>query len=744
MGIRRVRLTRRHLQCLVAGYAAAAVTATALLLVLDAGSAETSGLRREVYPEVGFTGTPLVDDVSPEVTLDFIDADPTLPQRNFSIRWRGFWYVPETTEVDLHGAGDDRLDVWLDGELVIRRTPPADMHALVRTVTLEAGIHNLRVEYEQHGGARALRLGWARRGGRPAPLPPHRLFHAWPNRGNIRVAHSAAWLGPIVSILWAAPVLASAAFLARRAWRSRARWGPGSTYDRYWQAGRRAALVSAVAAVSLQALLARLPGWNPASLWADDLVYGSLVRSQDFWTMVTAPIHAAPGPFVLWRALYAVFPDPEWSLQLLPFASGIAAIPVMALLARKLTGDDSIAAGAAAVTALNPLMAHYTVFVHQYTLDFLATALFLLAAAHLRHGESGVDPRRFRWMSLGGGVATLLSVPSVFVSFPIVNLGAACAARAWARDRRRAIETFLWAGVYNATVFLSYLFLRGRSNDMVRDDFATGFMPTDSARAAWIFLAENGRHLLELSLPSWGDVEIWNPATVSWPLPFVGLGLAGLLARRPTRFVGLVVGGFYAALVVASAMYIYPLGTGRPDIFAFPAAIALFAAGIHFATASLPRAELFRLGIAAVMVSIAVANPVRAEYWDVNDVHLIDDLQERLQPDEGLILSSAGSALIAFYGRWPVTITADRASSNGIMQSIDRDRTLYLDGGPREGAHVARFLDALRPARTWYVAFRTSSTETQVIGVMERNGYSTRQVRETRRGRLYLAERRGS
>ena len=45
------------------------------------------------------------------------------------------------------------------------------------------------------------------------------------------------------------------------------------------------------------------------------------------------------------------------------------------------------------------------------------------------------------------------------------------------------------------------MFLRGRSNNLIREDFATGFMPLDSASAAWGFLTENGRRLLELSLP---------------------------------------------------------------------------------------------------------------------------------------------------------------------------------------------------------------------------------------------------
>ena len=87
-----------------------------------------------------------------------------------------------------------------------------------------------------------------------------------------------------------------------------------------------------------------------------------------------------------------------------------------------------------------------------------------------------------------------------------------------------------------------------------------------------------------ISLPGWTEGWSFNPGEASWTLPFVGLGLVWLLARRETRFFGLAVLGFYAARVVASALWIYPLGLGRPDIFSFPVAICLFTAGVHAAS----------------------------------------------------------------------------------------------------------------------------------------------------------------
>ena len=118
--MRGLPLSPRHFRAIAGGYGALVVALTVLLFVLDARVSERIGLQREVYPDVGFSGIPRVD-VSRGISLDFLREDPALSRRFFSVRWNGFWYLPEAGEFELHRAGDDRLDVWVDGERVIRR-----------------------------------------------------------------------------------------------------------------------------------------------------------------------------------------------------------------------------------------------------------------------------------------------------------------------------------------------------------------------------------------------------------------------------------------------------------------------------------------------------------------------------------------------------------------------------------------------------------------------------------------------
>ena len=555
------------------------------------------------------------------------------------------------------------------------------------------------------------------------------------------LARRVEWLEGIVLLASGVPAVFAVGFLMRRLWGARARLDSGSQGNRVWERGWRVASVVATSAIAIRAVWARLPGWNPESLWYDDLVYAAIIRA-DLWSMLTTPIHVAPGLFVIWRGFYELFPDPEWSLQILPFACAIAAIPVMFNVVHRLTGDRGLGLLAAAVTAFHPLLAQHTVFVHQYPFDFLVTALFLLAAVTLFEDTARVDPRRFAKVALAAGIAPLFSAPSVLVSLPIMHVGALGAIRDWRLNRSRALSVLGATVAYDLAVLACYLLLRNRTNERVRGDFADGFMPLDSLSGAGSFLATNGRRLLEM-----GQLEIGL-----WPL--IGLGCIWLLARRPWRTLGLVVVGFYAAFLLASALEVYPLGTGRADIFAFPIGILLLASAAHLATAALPAVRLFRFSIAALAVTVVLVWPPPADYDVGNNHRLVEVLAANERPDDGVIMTWPAGFLTAFYGQWPFEIAAYDQAPNGTQVKISRTNTLHLPrrrrdsaevrpGEATQGQLVRRFLQTFSGRRVWFVSFRTPTTWLpDVTEALERSGYSVDEMLKTSRGTLFLAVRR--
>ena len=194
----------------IGAYVAAALVCTVAWLVLGPQAAERTGLRRELFLANDFVGRPFRDETSENISLDFLDDDERLPRRHFSVRWRGYWYVPDGGPVDIHGAGDDWLRVHVDGELALQRYPPDQMHWATGMVTLDEGVHDLLIEYEQEAGSYDLDVRWSPSSGRTRPLAGYRLFHERPSMDDVRLAQRAAWLGWGVRFLWLAPLLIAA------------------------------------------------------------------------------------------------------------------------------------------------------------------------------------------------------------------------------------------------------------------------------------------------------------------------------------------------------------------------------------------------------------------------------------------------------------------------------------------------------------------------------------------------------
>jgi hypothetical protein len=496
----------------------------------------------------------------------------------------------------------------------------------------------------------------------------------------------------------------------------------------------QSAFTLAVAAIVLSAWAARRHGWDPESLWKDDLVWGAITRAPSLKSLLAVPAHTSPGFLTILWGSRALFRDPEWSLQLLPFICGLAAIPVVALMVRRLTRSDGLGVLAAALTALNPLLAHYTVFVKEYSLGFLATAGILWAAAS-RFDDPEPNGKLFFRTSLAAGVLVFFSITSVFASMPVINL---IALRSLRQKRESVRSVIASAAIYDLLVLAAFHTMRSRTNEIVAADFQYGFARTYSLSAFWQFVSTRGRHLIEASFPAWGETTMGLPALATSALPVVGLGLICLFLAAPRRWFGLAVVGFYAAFLLASALHAYPMGMGRPDIFALPVAITLFALGIERLTAWLPRPELARLAAGIVVAGFALVRPVHAGYWAVDDARLIHRLSAEAADRDGVIISADGSYLVAHYGTWPVRISAASDVSNATSAKIERDRTLYVVEERKPDRSVERLVDTEHPERIWYVAFRTKGFN-RVATSLLRRGYDLQRIEQTSKGALYLA-----
>ena len=194
-----------------AAYLAVALACTIAWLLLDQRLEEQTGLRRQVWLTGDFEGAPFINDLSPGATLDFLDDDARLPRRFFSARWQGYWYVPSSQVVTLHVDADDYAAIWIDGELRFAQSTFA-----ARDIRLDAGVHELRIDYQQYGGTAHLSLRAGRAGAYPRPLGTEYLFPDQPAPGALRLLTVTAWLRDAAGLTWALSALAAALIVLRR------------------------------------------------------------------------------------------------------------------------------------------------------------------------------------------------------------------------------------------------------------------------------------------------------------------------------------------------------------------------------------------------------------------------------------------------------------------------------------------------------------------------------------------------
>lgn len=165
--------------------------------------APPTGLIRTFYLTRAVGSAPQPPERTTDISLAFLEQDPTLPRLFFGVQWEGYWYMPRAATVELFAGADDRVDIWVDGQLVHRRSPAAGMHMVGKAISVRAGAHRIVVRYEQDGGATGLSVLNAAGDESPGPLAPTQLFPDNPDALDYAFATVSAWFTRLTVLLWA-------------------------------------------------------------------------------------------------------------------------------------------------------------------------------------------------------------------------------------------------------------------------------------------------------------------------------------------------------------------------------------------------------------------------------------------------------------------------------------------------------------------------------------------------------------
>lgn len=415
------------------------------------------------------------------------------------------------------------------------------------------------------------------------------------------------------------------------------------------------------------------------SLWVDEAMLALNVATRSFGEL-TRPLdqlQMAPVLF-LWsqRAAIAIGGVTEHMLRLVPLLCGIATLPLMFLVARRIVSRFA-AALAVCVLAVSPMVIYYSGEAKPYAGDmFTALALLWLA---LRSMDEPAHAVRWRSLLLGGIVAPWFSFTAMFL-LPMIGLALGVPERAAegfsqgnrVRRRRAMLALAAWGASALASLFIARDSTIGHEMNLYwQGEFLTlGFT---GARRAAAFTGELVQFavlgLRRPAAPGSGSAVLAGVASA-----LVSIG-AVVLAWRG-RLWALLIGGPLVAAFAASVAALYP-AAARLWLFAVPLVVLLFVIGVDSLARLLP--AVWRGAVALAIGALFVVPGLRSSLR----LSRSPELFQHAQPVVNALLANLrdGEPVYVFAGATPVWLFY----STDWRRDTAALRPLLLAGSPPNG-----------------------------------------------------------
>ncbi|MEU4482412.1 glycosyltransferase family 39 protein [Micromonospora sp. NPDC023966] len=308
--------------------------------------------------------------------------------------------------------------------------------------------------------------------------------------------------------------------------------------------------------------------------WSDELYVAHNLRARDCLDLLK-PLafsqSAPPGWLCLERLSLEHFGATERSLRLVPLLFGLALLPLMAYLGRRLL-PPMAALAALLLVAVAPFLIGYSNELKQYSAEtFCATLLVGLALLLLRDAPTWRSGAVFWAVSLVASVLSTLAIPVAGALGVLIGMRAlARSGRTWAQRWREFARFAAPVPAWAVTVLVVYVFtLAPRLGDPQLSAYWLGksiypSQPLTDLPATLAWFAATYRTLAAVPFVAWS-------AWVVVPLLVIG---AVVCWRRLHAVAVLVLLTPLAAGLAGAAVSVYPFN-GRLALYAVPACLML-------------------------------------------------------------------------------------------------------------------------------------------------------------------------
>lgn len=447
--------------------------------------------------------------------------------------------------------------------------------------------------------------------------------------------------------------------------------------------------VIASVAIAVGIALRAIEFWRDRPLWLDEAMLALNIASRPFGELGRRLDYDQTAPLLyLWAERLAVTLGgvSERTLRLLPFVAGVALLPAVWFVARRLA-NPAAAAVATVLAALSLSLVSFSAEAKQYGVDPAATLVAVWLAANVVAAPD--DRRAWTRLGVGGVVCLLVSHPALF------TLGGATAALALDPRVRRSgrwrprvvVLAMVWAAAFAVLYFAMY---RATAESAYMQRFWAGTFLDPRA-------ADFGSRVDMFATAIFAAPTLAGMVSV----PVAALALAwigGVWAMwRENRFASTVVAVPVLLAIGASAIGKYPV-VDRLFLFAAPLTMLAYACLVARALGLVPaRARSASLAAACAALAMLVgpthvrrvANPV---FYGVGK-QIVADV-DSMSHGEPVYIAARSFPLWLYYTtdwrtpdidrlRWAARVAGDGAPAHNNAPSRGRV-------GANEGAALVR------------------------------------------------------
>jgi hypothetical protein len=400
----------------------------------------------------------------------------------------------------------------------------------------------------------------------------------------------------------------------------------------------------------LIALVRRSSGLDPASLWLDDQWVALALRHASLAQIYALHIPTPIGWSALAKLVVSVSPDPEWPLQIVPFAMGLLSIPLFCWVAGRVVSQPLALGLACLLVTCHPVAELYATRVKHYSLDLvIGIGLLGLSVVALQRPSA----RRLAGLAVVSLAASVVSFASLFTSLCCLHaltLDKLLRARVEPLQRSAARDYVLITLGFDAGVGALYaVYFAQQSSPAMKTFWQKYFLHFDSLHSVAMFF---WRSVLGFAMQA---VSAWLIVL----LVLVGFGVCALARDAVLRPLVWAFAALIAASLLAAALQVYPMGVERTSLFAYPWFWLFAAVGGERALRRETRKPVLKrtltLVLAAYVTAVSLFRP-RVVYSDVRDRQLIETFVKLHRDGDATLTHHLGLLALAYYGDRPLRL----------------------------------------------------------------------------------------